>query len=146
MRIIKNTHIGAYAIIIRNNQIALIKKANGAYKGKYDLPGGGIEHTETPIEALHRECMEEIGATVIEEQLLDVTSINVTWKIKENLKEDLHHIGVLYITEIKEDKLKEIPDGIDSNGSLWVPINLLKQDMVSPFTWYALQKLEYKNK
>lgn len=122
MKIIQHTHIGAYAIIIKNNKIALIKKATGAYKGKYDLPGGGIEFTETPIEALHRECKEEIGGTVIKQHLLDTTSVNLKWKIKDNLTEDLHHIGILYLTEIKEDKLKSTPDGIDSNGAVWVDI------------------------
>ncbi len=61
METIVKTHVGAYGILIRNEKIALIKKARGGYKGKYDLPGGGIEHNETPIETLHREIMEEIG-------------------------------------------------------------------------------------
>ena len=114
------------------------------YKGKYDLPGGGIEHTETPIQALHRECKEEIEGTVIKEQLLEVTSVNITWQINDNLKEDLHHIGILYKVEIKEEKLKETPDGIDSNGALWMDIDNITKDIVSPFTWYSLQKLGYK--
>lgn len=144
MKTIINTHIGAYAIIIKDNKIALIKKARGAYTGKYDLPGGGIEHTETPIQALHRECKEEINGTVIKEELLDTTSVNVKWKIKDNLEEDLHHIGIFYLVEIKEDKLKATPDGIDSNGALWMDISNLNEDNTSPFVWYILQKLEFK--
>lgn len=145
MKTIIKTHIGAYAIIIKNNKIALVKKAIGAYTGKYDLPGGGIEHTETPIEALHRECKEEINGTVVKEQLIDATSINIKWQIKENLEEDLHHIGILYLTEIKEDILKSTPDGIDSNGSLWVEIETLTKEISSPLLWYALKKLGYKS-
>jgi len=144
MKIIKTTHIGAYAVIIKNNQIALIKKARGAYTGKYDLPGGGIEHNETPLETLIRECSEEIDGTVITAELLDVTAINIKWKIKENLEEELHHIGLLYLTKIKEDKLKETPDGIDSNGALWLNIDTIKKEQTSPFVWYALEKLGYK--
>ena len=143
MKTIKHTHIGAYAIIINNNKIALIKKATGAYTGKYDLPGGGIEHTETPLQALHRECKEEIDATVIKERLLDVTSVNVTWNIKEDLEEDLHHIGILYEVKIKETKLKDTPDGIDSNGGLWVDIEKLSQKNTSPLVWYSLKLLGY---
>ena len=41
---VKKNHIGAYGIIIRDEKIALIKKARGGYKGKLDLPGGGIDH------------------------------------------------------------------------------------------------------
>lgn len=144
MKEVKSTHIGAYAIIIRDDKIAVIKKAQGGYTGKYDLPGGGIEHTETPIEALHRECKEEINATVIKEELLDVTATNIKWKMQENLIEDLHHIGVLYTTEIKEKELKDTPDGIDSNGGLWLEINKITKDNSSPFLWYSLTKLGNK--
>ena len=49
------THIGAYGLIINEEKIALIKKARGGYKGKLDLPGGGIEHTEIPSETVKRE-------------------------------------------------------------------------------------------
>ena len=41
MKTVIKTHIGAYGILIRDGKIALIKKARGGYKGKYDLPGGG---------------------------------------------------------------------------------------------------------
>ena len=144
MKEVKNTHIGSYAIIIRDNKIAVIKKATGGYTGKYDLPGGGIEHTETPKEALYRECMEEIEGTVIKEKLLDVTSTNIKWKMKSDLIEDLHHIGILYIVEIKEKNIKDTPDGIDSNGGLWLEISKITKDNSSPFLWYSLEKIGYK--
>ena len=77
---VKERHIGAYGVIIRNNRIALIRKAKGGYKGKLDLPGGGIEHGELPFEALKREVTEEINGTVIDATLLDVTSVNINGK------------------------------------------------------------------
>ena len=40
METIVKTHIGAYGILIREDKIALVKKARGGYKGKFDLPGG----------------------------------------------------------------------------------------------------------
>ncbi len=65
METIVKTHIGAYGIIIKDDKIALVKKARGGYKGKFDLPGGGIEHTELPTETLEREIMEEAGIKII---------------------------------------------------------------------------------
>jgi len=59
--------------------------------------------------------------------------------------EDLHHIGVLYIVISKEDNLKEDADGLDSNGVVWGDIETLTRDNVSPFVWYALKKLMYKD-
>ena len=64
MKEIKSTHVGAYGLIIKNDEIALIKKARGGYTGLLDITGGGIEHNETPVEALKRELMEEAGVTV----------------------------------------------------------------------------------
>ncbi len=146
MRIIKAKHIGVYGIIIQDEKIVLIKKARGGYKGKLDLPGGGMEHKESPIETLHRELDEEAGVTVIKEDLLDVTSTNIIWQMNENEKEDLHHIGILYTVKIDGDKIKEEPDGIDSNGASWYKINDLKKDNLSPFAIYSLEKLGYKLK
>ena len=144
MKTIVKTHVGAYGILIRDGKIALVKKARGGYKGKYDLPGGGIEHTETPIEALHREMMEEVSGTVIKEELLDVTSTNIKWLMEKDVMEDLHHIGILYLVDIKEENLKIDADGLDSDGAVWLPIEDLKEEQLSPFAWYVLKKLNYK--
>ena len=69
MKTIVSTHVGAYGFIIRDNKIALIKKARGGYTGLLDIPGGGIEHDETPVDALKRELMEEAGVTVVKQEL-----------------------------------------------------------------------------
>lgn len=39
----KHTHLGVYGVLMKNNQILLIKKSRGPHKGKWDLPGGTIE-------------------------------------------------------------------------------------------------------
>ena len=146
MKKIQAKHIGVYGIIIQDKKIVLIKKSRGGYKGKLDLPGGGMEHTESPIETLHRELQEEAGVTVSKENLFDVTAANVLWKMNEEEWENLHHIGILYAVQIKEEKVKEEADGLDSNGASWYEIDKLKKEDLSPFTIYALEKLNYKLK
>lgn len=141
---VKNSRIGAYGIIIRNEKIALVRKANGGYKGKLDLPGGGVEHGELPLETLKRELMEEINGTVVDAKLLDVTSVNIRWEMKTDLYENLHHIGILYLVEIEENKLKKDADGLDSEGADWYLISDLEENMVSPLTWYSLKLLDFK--
>ncbi len=144
MKTVVKTHVGAYGIIIKSNEIALVRKARGGYKGKLDLPGGGIEHTELPEEALKREIMEEAGVHVINDKLFDVTSTNIKWEMEKDVYEDLHHIGVLYIVNILEDKLKSDADGLDSEGTEWYDIDKLTKDILSPFASYAIEKLGYK--
>ena len=93
MNTVVKTHIGSYGIIIKDEKIALIRKARGGYKGKLDLPGGGIEHTETPEETLIRELQEEADVTVINKELFDVTSTNILWQMTEDTKEHINPTG-----------------------------------------------------
>ena len=76
METIVKTYVGAYGILIKDDKIALVRKAGGGYKGKLDLPGGGIEHTELPVETLKREIMEEVGINITDYKLFDVTATN----------------------------------------------------------------------
>ena len=50
---------GAYAILPRGGQLLLTFQAEPA--PEIQLPGGGIDPGEGPIEALHREVFEETG-------------------------------------------------------------------------------------
>ena len=143
MKKVYNKHIGAYGILIRNGKIALIIKTRGGYKGKLDLPGGGIEHNETPTEALKREIMEEAGVIVVSYKLFDTITTNLTWQMTNDTIEDLHHFGILYRVKAK-GKLKTTPDGIDSGGCKWYEINKLHKDEVTPFVLYSLEKSGYK--
>ena len=143
-KIVVNTHVGSYGVIIQDGKIALIKKARGGYKGLYDLPGGGIEHDETPLEALTRELMEEIGVSIVKAELLDAVSKTFKWDVNYKLIQDLHHIGILYRVEIEGNDLKTDADGLDSLGGEWKDIDKVKEGDVSPFTWMALKKLGYK--
>lgn len=143
MDTIVKTHVGAYGVIVKDDKITLVKKARGGYKGKLDLPGGGIEHTELPEEALKREIMEEAGINITNYKLLDVVATNIKWEMEPNLWEDLHHLGILYTVDTNELFLKNEADGLDSNGANWYNIAELNKKELSPFTILALEKLGY---
>ena len=146
MKEVKSIHVGAYGFIIKNDEIALIKKARGGYTGLLDIPGGGIEHNETPVEALKRELMEEAGVTVKNYKLITATSRTFKRQVNKNLIEDLHHIGILYKVEVEEDNVKEEADGLDSNGCNYYKIKDLSKKELTPFTIEGLELLGYKVK
>lgn len=50
---------GAYAILPRDGR--LLVTWQGAPHHEFQLPGGGIDPGESPIQALHREVFEETG-------------------------------------------------------------------------------------
>ena len=143
MEVNKKTRIGAYGLIIRENKIALIKKARGGYKGLLDIPGGGIEHGESPEETLIREIKEEAGADVLNYELLDVKSNRLVWH-DEIFNVDLHQIGILYKVELKDYNLKESGDGLDSEGCSFYDIDKLSKNDITPFTLEGLQLLGFK--
>ena len=143
MDTIVKTHVGAYGVIVKDDKITLVKKARGGYKGKLDLPGGGIEHTELPEEALKREIMEEAGINITNYKLLDVVATNIKWEMEPNLWEDLHHLGILYTVDTNEYLLKNEADALDSNGANLYNIAELNKKELSPFTILALEKLGY---
>ncbi len=133
-------HLGVYGLIINKNQIALIRKSRGAYKGKLDLPGGSFEHGERPEKTLIREIKEELGADIKSYELFDSESVVVNW-IHHDAEENMHHIGIFYIVSLKDNKLKVDADGQDSLGAKWYDISTLTEDDVSPLVWIELKKL-----
>ena len=146
----EHKHIGVYALLIKNDQILLIKKVTGPYDGKLDLPGGTIEFGETPEETLKRELLEETGIEVIEYQLYDANSVVVNWKHQDNIDVKTHHIGFFYkILDYKNEIKKEILiDQIndDSLGAEFYSINKLNKEELSAIAILELEKLGYNLK
>ena len=143
----EHKHLGAYALILKDNQILLIKKITGPYDGKLDLPGGTIEFSETPEETLKRELLEETGIYVIDYELFDANSVTVVWKPQENLEVKTHHIGIFYKILNYKNKIKkeiqidEIND--DSLGAEFYDIDKLTKDNLSAIAILELEKLGY---
>ena len=52
------------AIIFNDRKLVVTKHSVKDYGDYYLLPGGGLEEGESPVEAIQRECREEIGVDV----------------------------------------------------------------------------------
>lgn len=145
----KITHLGAYGLILKDNKILLIKKANGPYKDKLDLPGGTIEFSERPNETLIRELKEEVGIDVTNFSLFDSDSVLIEWEHKGELQQ-IHHIGIFYKIEkykneiINNMDINEIND--DSLGAEFYEINSLSKEKLSKIAILELEKLGYQLK
>ena len=137
-------HIGAYGLILNNDKIVLIDKVGGPYDGKLDLPGGTIEHNETPEEALIRELEEEVGIKVIDYELFDGNSVNVIYNHKGEL-ENIHHMGFFYKIKKYENDIKSniAIDSIndDSKGAKFYDIKSLKREELSDIAYLEIEKI-----
>jgi 8-oxo-dGTP diphosphatase len=126
--------IGAYAII--RNEKGLFALAD--VEGLYFLPGGALEHGESPEEAAIREALEEIGA-----------SISVTRKIGEASEYLYQESNNTYFRKIQtffEAKIERIVgNGIEPDHKLaWVTLQEAKIHMRQASHIWAIEQLALK--
>ena len=145
MNKIKNvsSHFGIYGLIKEGCHILLIKKALGAYKGMYDLPGGSPEDGEPNEKTLLREIKEETGLDIITYKQLDSQVVTLFYEYKiNNEKFLLKHSALLYKVENYTGTIKSTPDGADSLGAEFVDILCINENNSSPFVMKALSYLK----
>ena len=125
----------AKAIIIKEGKILAVRYAgqSGEY---YALPGGAKHHGETLLEALDRECLEELGVTIKNLGLRFVREYR--WRDAE-----IHQVEFLYECEIEgEDE----PIGGTHHDYLQVGVEWLPIDQISAYRFYPKKLVEYLGK
>lgn len=68
----KIPRIGVSACVWRDGKVLLVERGKEPWKGKWSLPGGGLEFGETVREAAQRELSEETGVTADLAKLVDI--------------------------------------------------------------------------
>lgn len=143
---IEHKHLGVYGLIIKDNNILLIKKNGGPYDGKLDLPGGSIEFGETPETALKREFLEEVGINIKEYELFDANSVVFDWVYGEE-KFKWQHIGIFYKIFDYDNEIKQSINidskNDDSLGANFYEIDKLNKKDLSLIAVLELEKLGY---
>ena len=140
-------HLGVYGLVIKGEEVLLIKKAVGPYKGKLDLPGGTVNFGERPNETLIREFDEETGLAITDYSLFDVDSVKFLYK--ENDKSIMvHHVGIFYkilgyVNDIKENISVDLVND-DSLGAGFYKISSLRKEDLSKIAILELEKLGYE--
>ena len=127
------THLGVYGVLVHENKILMIKKTRGPYTGKFDLPGGKLEHGESLAEGLRREWREETGVVVRSIKLLTNLTTRCSFKYEgENI--DMYQVGLIYeITDADLSTLQENTNFEDSQGTVWIDPAKVSDSELSPF-------------
>jgi mutator protein MutT len=127
-------HVGAYGVLARDGRVLLIHKTRGPYAGQWDLPGGKLEHSESPEECLTREVHEETGV-VVRGVLFGGVHTGVVDFVGEEGPLSLHHLGLLYFIPHFEsnDMNHESEDNIR-----WLRLTDLQEEQLSPLAWRAI--------
>ena len=109
--------VSTYGIARDGESVLMVRIAGfgGGDVGKWMLPGGGLDHGETPEHAVVREFAEETGYRVAVDRLLEVGSDHRTLANGT----DYHGIFVLYeVTVLGGESRAELAGSTDGVG--WV--------------------------
>jgi 8-oxo-dGTP diphosphatase len=107
--------VGIGAVIIKEGEIALIKRGNVPSKGKWTIPGGLVELGENLEAAVIRETKEEVCLDVENPQLIDVVD-NID--LDEQGKVKYHYIIIDYLVHVKSGNMQAASDAEELR---WVP-------------------------
>ena len=99
--------VGIGIVIVKDQQIALIKRGNEPSRGKWTIPGGLVELGETVERAVIREAKEETCLEVENPQLIDVVG-NIDKDEKGKIK--YHYVIIDYLVHVKSGNIKAASD------------------------------------
>jgi 8-oxo-dGTP diphosphatase len=96
--------VGVYALIRRADEVLLTRiSARGFHTGSWTLPGGGLDHGESPRDALVREVREECAVECRVGDLLDVHDLHFGGTAPSGRFEDFHGIHLVFRADVDVD-------------------------------------------
>jgi len=103
--------IGVGAVIIRNNQVVLVKRGQAPLQGEWSIPGGLLEVGETLRQGAEREALEETGLAAKATELLGVFERLVP---DDDKRTRYHYILIDFLCEVVAGDLKASGDAADA--------------------------------
>ncbi len=116
--------LAVYALVRRGGDVLLTRiSALGAHPGAWTLPGGGLDHGESPRDAVAREVREECGIACEVGDLLDVHDIHFGGTAPSGRFEDFHGVHLVFhgtVPDGAEPRVVETDGTTDAVA--WVPV------------------------
>lgn len=99
--------VGVGAVIVKDNEIVLVKRGKAPRKGEWSLPGGGVELGETTQQAIKREILEETGLKAHIQGVID--TVDYIERDKASTI-NFHYVLIDYLALYHEGKLAAASD------------------------------------
>ena len=122
------------AVIIRDGQILLIKRAYDPSKGLWSIPGGRVELGEMLVEAVKREVREETGLEIKVGKVAGVFDLI----IPRETGIAFHYVIIDYFATPTGGTLTPGDDAADAR---WVPFEELNQYELTPHLRERLREI-----
>ena len=145
--ITRTQRLGAYAVALHDGAILLTRISPvGFPAGHWTLPGGGVDHGESPHAAVRRELHEEAGLEAISARLVDVHDVHVVAPGRGDVYEDYHGVHLLYAVEVDVSVAPHVVEvGGTTDVARWVPISDVGSAVspVLPMVEHAVAHLDH---
>lgn len=120
----RTQRLGAYAVVLRDDAILLTRISPQGYPaGTWTLPGGGVDHGESPRDAVLRELYEEAGLRARTARLVDVHDVHVIAPGRNDRFEDYHGVHLLYAVDVEPGTPHVVEVGGTTDLVQWVRLS-----------------------
>lgn len=142
----RTQRLGAYAVAVDQDRLLLTRISPiGFPPGAWTLPGGGVDHGESPHDTVRRELYEEAGLEALSARLVDVHHVHIVDVGRGDMYEDYHGVHLLYAVEVDASVVPHVVD-VDGTTDLvrWVPIDEVDSvgGALLPMVTHALDHLD----
>jgi 8-oxo-dGTP diphosphatase len=125
--------VGVGAVVVKDGQALIIKRANEPYKGQWSIPGGRVELGESLVDAVRREMREETGLQVEVGPVIEVFE-----RIQHHDGRVLYHFVIIdYVCSCTGGDLCA---GDDAEDAVWVTSEQLEQYEIRPSAKMVIRK------
>jgi 8-oxo-dGTP diphosphatase len=102
---VKRQRLAVKALVRRGDSVLLARLSERAVEpGRWTLPGGGVDHGESPETALVREVAEETGLVATVGPLLGVNDKHLTGNAPDGRFEDFHAVNLVFEAAVPVDQ------------------------------------------
>ena len=126
--------LGVGAIIVREERVLLVRRANPPLQNEWSIPGGLVETGEMMKEAVVREVREETG---LETEIVELVEVFERILRDQDLRVQYHFVLIDYLCRVIAGEAKAASDVSEVR---WTKLEDLESLEVAPQTCEVIRK------